>query len=346
MTLVSCSGTIGRTSYARPEMGGMWSSQGILKIVPDPALVRPGYLHAFLSSRFGLPLVTGGTYGAIVQHVEPQHVARVPVPPAPDDVQEEAHRLVTEAAAMRTAASAELRAIIREIEEVAGLPSTGGIGPGYVAGEGQRPRRPCSITATTALCWNRCWRFRRCGERPWRSECARCSHASPTLHYALLTSQTESSKLRQREHGLAPESSSPTKRSPTIGTISLCTGTNSVRLDSIFVKTYPFFHRGLCSTLAPNEGSGSYARQVDCPWLGRFPSATLPGCQTSTHSLDDAFVLRALAVLLEGARSCSQRTRGDTLRLPARVPVPSGGHLAFGGAALGLEAVRSAFALR
>ena len=122
MTLVSCSGTIGRTVYVRPEMSGMWASEHAIKIVPDPALVRPGYLHAFLSSRFGLPLVTGGTYGAIVQHIEPQHVARVPVPLAPDDVQEEAHRLVTEAAAMRTEASVDLRAVIREIEEAAGLP--------------------------------------------------------------------------------------------------------------------------------------------------------------------------------------------------------------------------------
>ena len=121
-TLVSCSGTIGRMSYARPEMVGMWSSQDILKIVSDPALVRPGYLYAFLNGRFGLPLVTGGTYGAIVRHIEPQHVARVPVPLAPDDVQEQAHRLVTEAAARRTAASEELRAIIREIEEAACLP--------------------------------------------------------------------------------------------------------------------------------------------------------------------------------------------------------------------------------
>jgi len=121
-TLVSCSGTIGRMVYARPEMSGMWSSQHAIKIVPDPALVRPGYLHAFLSGRFGLPLVTGGTFGAIVRHIEPRHVARVPVPLAPDDVQEQAHRLVTGAAAMRTAASEELRAVIREIEGAAGLP--------------------------------------------------------------------------------------------------------------------------------------------------------------------------------------------------------------------------------
>ena len=122
MTLVSCSGTIGRTSYARPEMGGMWSSQDILKVVPDPSLVSPGYLYAFLSGPFGLPLLLGGGYGAIIRHLEPQHIARIPVPLAPDDVQEEAHRLVTEAAEMRTEASGELRAVIREIEQAAGLP--------------------------------------------------------------------------------------------------------------------------------------------------------------------------------------------------------------------------------
>ena len=121
MTLMSCSGTIGRMSYARPEMGGMWSSQDMLKIVPDPVRIRPGYLYTYLSGRFGRPLLTGGTYGAIVQHVEPRHVARAPVPLAPDGVQEEAHRLVTEAAEMRSAASAELRAVVLEIEEAAGL---------------------------------------------------------------------------------------------------------------------------------------------------------------------------------------------------------------------------------
>lgn len=51
MTLISCSGTIGRMAYARPEMAGMWSSQHVLKIVPDPNKIRPGYLYAFLSGR-------------------------------------------------------------------------------------------------------------------------------------------------------------------------------------------------------------------------------------------------------------------------------------------------------
>ena len=122
MTLISCSGTIGRMAYARPEMAGMWSSQHVLKVVPDPDAVLPGYLYAFLSGRFGVPLVVGATYGAIVQHIEPEHIADLPVPLAPEEVQAEAHRLVTEAADLRTQASVELRAVVREIEEAAGLP--------------------------------------------------------------------------------------------------------------------------------------------------------------------------------------------------------------------------------
>lgn len=122
MTLISCSGTIGRMTYARPEMDGMWSSQDVLKVVPDPDAVQPGFLFAFLSGRFGIPLVGGGTYGAIIRHLEPEHLAGIPVPIAPDLVQKAAHQLVTEAADLRTRASAELREVIYEIEQAAGLP--------------------------------------------------------------------------------------------------------------------------------------------------------------------------------------------------------------------------------
>ena len=77
----------------------MWSSEHVLKVVPNTDLVRPGYLYAFLSGRFGVPLIVGGTYGAIVQHIEPGHISDLPVPLAPEAIQDDAHRLVAEAAA-------------------------------------------------------------------------------------------------------------------------------------------------------------------------------------------------------------------------------------------------------
>jgi type I restriction enzyme S subunit len=108
-TLVSCSGTIGRTVYVRPDMAGMWSSQHIMKVVPNTDLISPGYLYAFLSSRFGYAQLTAGTYGAIIQHIEARPIAKLQVPRLPDSAEEGIDRLVAEAADARTKASVLLK---------------------------------------------------------------------------------------------------------------------------------------------------------------------------------------------------------------------------------------------
>ncbi|GMU64618.1 MAG: hypothetical protein AMXMBFR36_08920 [Acidobacteriota bacterium] len=111
MTLISCSGTIGRMVYARPDMNGMWTSQHVMKVVPDSRKVNPGYVYAFLSSKFGVPLVTSGTYGSIIQSIEPEHIADLPVPRLGRDVERTAHELV-EISAVRRSEAASLRATI------------------------------------------------------------------------------------------------------------------------------------------------------------------------------------------------------------------------------------------
>ena len=123
MTLISCSGTIGRAVYSRPDMDGVWSSQDIIKINPDPQRVPPGYVFAFLSSRFGVPLLTSGTYGAIIKHIEREHLLDVPMPRLGNRLEQAAHKLVEEAAARRCEASANLANGIDTMEKGAGLPS-------------------------------------------------------------------------------------------------------------------------------------------------------------------------------------------------------------------------------
>lgn len=108
-TLITCSGTIGRMTYVRPDMAGMWSSQHIMKVVPDPERVPAGYLYAYLSSRYGVPLVVSGTYGAIIQHIEPEHIAELPVPRFGPVFEQEIARLIDAAAAERVAASKHRR---------------------------------------------------------------------------------------------------------------------------------------------------------------------------------------------------------------------------------------------
>lgn len=120
-TLITCSGTIGRMAYARPDMDGMAGSQHFMRVVPDAEKIPPGYLYAYLSSKFGVPLVVGGTYGAIIQHIEPQHIADLPVPRLGDEVERNVHLLVEEAAKLRTEASKLLAGAVSDLEALAAL---------------------------------------------------------------------------------------------------------------------------------------------------------------------------------------------------------------------------------
>lgn len=114
--LISCSGTIGRMAYSRSDMKGMAGSQHFMRIAPDVDKIKPGYLYAYLSGRFGVPLIVSGTYGAIIQHIEPQHIADLPVPRL-GDVEECAHKLIQQAADLRVESALILKDAGRKINE-------------------------------------------------------------------------------------------------------------------------------------------------------------------------------------------------------------------------------------
>jgi hypothetical protein len=122
MTLISCSGSVGRMGYVRPDMTGFWSSQDVLKVEADPDRIKPGYLYAFLSSRFGEALIKSSAYGAIIQHLEPRHIADLPVPRFGDDLERKIHDLVEEAAQLRAGFQAGLTAATEDFFRSVGLP--------------------------------------------------------------------------------------------------------------------------------------------------------------------------------------------------------------------------------
>lgn len=96
-TLVTRSGTVGRMAFARPDMDGVACSEHVMRVVPNEEVIKPGYLYAYLSSRFGVPIIVSGTYGAIIQHIEPHHIADLPVPRL-GEIEDQAHDLIYQAA--------------------------------------------------------------------------------------------------------------------------------------------------------------------------------------------------------------------------------------------------------
>lgn len=125
-TLISCSGTIGRMAYVRPDMADMWSSQDVLKVVPNREMIPPGYLHAFLSSKFGVPLVVSGTYGAIIQHIEPEHIAKLPVPRFGESFEAKVHDLVDSAGSLLASYQTSLDRATRMLFDWANVPNPTG----------------------------------------------------------------------------------------------------------------------------------------------------------------------------------------------------------------------------
>lgn len=107
-TLITRAGTVGRMAFARTDMDGLACSEDVLRVVPDPKKIPPGYLYAYLSSKFGVPLVAGGTYGAIIQHIEPEHIASLPVPRFGAELESEAHQQIVEASDLRAKAQSLL----------------------------------------------------------------------------------------------------------------------------------------------------------------------------------------------------------------------------------------------
>ena len=121
-TLISSYGTIGRTAYCRRDMVGMVGSDNVLKIIPDTEKISPGYLYAFLSSRFGVPLIVSELSGSVVTYLDPSRIADLPVPRLGDALEQEIHNLITEAAEIRTKANQDLHTAIHKIEDLANLP--------------------------------------------------------------------------------------------------------------------------------------------------------------------------------------------------------------------------------
>lgn len=122
MTLISRSGfNAGRRAYVRPDMAGFWSSEDVITVEPDSGRIAPGYLYAFLSSRFGEVLVRGGVYGSAVRHIAPDHVGEIRVPRFGDAAEKEIHELVQEAAESRAAFQKGLTEATRDLFSTAGL---------------------------------------------------------------------------------------------------------------------------------------------------------------------------------------------------------------------------------
>ena len=76
--LVTRSGTVGRCVVVGNRLHGFAVSDDAIRVVPDT--IPGGYLYAFLMSWVGQALLRKNQYGSAIKHLEPHHLAGIPVP--------------------------------------------------------------------------------------------------------------------------------------------------------------------------------------------------------------------------------------------------------------------------
>jgi len=96
--LMTCSGTIGNCTYVRDTLNNLIFSTDLIRIDPD---VHNGFIYAFLKSKTGQALITSSNYGAVIQHINPEHLYDLPVPNPPINLKQEIHNLIEESFRLR-----------------------------------------------------------------------------------------------------------------------------------------------------------------------------------------------------------------------------------------------------
>lgn len=96
-TLITRSGTIGNCAFANAKHAQKLASEDVIRLVPNNIL-KQGYIYAYLASKPGYSLLTQGTFGAVIQHIEPAFVASLPIPVLPEAFQQEVDNLIQESA--------------------------------------------------------------------------------------------------------------------------------------------------------------------------------------------------------------------------------------------------------
>ena len=98
--LLTCSGTIGKVALVSDTLDGKIFSHDLLRI-DCRRQESAGYVYAYLKSRVGNKILLTNSYGAVVTHVEPEHLNSIPIPDAPEEIKRKINDLMVRSYELR-----------------------------------------------------------------------------------------------------------------------------------------------------------------------------------------------------------------------------------------------------
>ena len=115
--LITRSGTIGNVALVPEHWDGWTASDDIIRVIPASDDIA-GYVYVWLSSEWGRELMRRYKHGAVIEHIEVEHVGYVPFPILRDKgIQERVNSLALEANSRRYEAWRLEREAMRIVED-------------------------------------------------------------------------------------------------------------------------------------------------------------------------------------------------------------------------------------
>ncbi|MBR4574112.1 MAG: restriction endonuclease subunit S [Lachnospiraceae bacterium] len=101
--LISRSGTIGNVTFVSKTLEKLLVSEHAIRL---ECVESPGYVYCYLKSRVGQKLIQSKVYGAVVSQIEPEHLADIPVPNAPNEIKSKINDLIMQSYDLRDESNA------------------------------------------------------------------------------------------------------------------------------------------------------------------------------------------------------------------------------------------------
>lgn len=111
--LLTCSGTIGKVAFVSKTLDGKIFSHDLLRIDAKNDF-DAGYIYAYLKSSVGQQFLLTNRYGAVIEHIEPEHLANLPLPVSSEGLRRQIHELIVRSYELRD----ESNELIDEAERI------------------------------------------------------------------------------------------------------------------------------------------------------------------------------------------------------------------------------------
>ena len=130
--LISRSGTIGKCAISSRSSIGKIFSDDVIRIT-FRSTYDLGYVYAYLNTEEGLKLLQSNNYGAVIDHIEPEHLKNLPIPNAPEEIKRSIHDAVIASYDLRDQSNDLIDEAQRLLYEALGLPEKMDLKPKYYA---------------------------------------------------------------------------------------------------------------------------------------------------------------------------------------------------------------------